>query len=102
MRFLMTVAIGLALALASYGCGGAADRQEGAQSAGDGAAATASPAQGMVDVAARIAREIEARPDQADAILERYGKTREEFEAMLYDIAADPDLSRAYKEARGR
>jgi len=88
--------------LASYGCGGAGDRQEGAPGAGDESAPAASRDQGMVDVAARIAREIEARPDQASAILERYGKTREEFEKMLYDIAADPDLSRAYTQALGR
>lgn len=103
-RFLMTVTIGMALALASYGCGGGADRQEGAQDAGVGFASTTSPspAQGMVDVAVRIAREIQASPDAADAILQRHGKTREEFEQLLYDIAADPDLSHLYNQALGR
>jgi len=101
-RFLTMVTIGVALALASFGCGGGADRQEGARDAGAGSASGASTTQAMVDVAARIAREIEARPDQADAILKRNGRTREEFEKLLYDIAADPDLSRAYNQALGR
>jgi len=101
-RVLLLVTVGLALALTSFGCGGEVDRPAGAQGEGGGSAPAAAGDQGMVDLAASIAREIEASPDQADAILQRHGKTRAEFEQLLYDIAADPELSRAYNQALGR
>ena len=99
-RVLLMVTVGLALA--SFGCGGQVERPAGAQGGDGGAAPVAAGDQGMVDLAASIAREIEASPDEADAVLERHGKTRAEFEQMLYDIAADPELSRAYNQAIGR
>jgi hypothetical protein len=49
--------------------------------------------------AAALAKQIQAKPDQADAILKEAGTDRAAFEALLYDIAADPDASRAYAEA---
>jgi len=102
MRLPAMVTLALALALVFCGCGGSGDSQTGSQRAGDASTSSASGGQGQVDLASRIAREIEARPDQADEILERHGKTRQEFEKLLYDIAADPDLSRAYTQALGR
>jgi hypothetical protein len=52
--------------------------------------------------AARIADAIAAEPDRADAILEENGLSREEFEALLYEIAEDEALSQAYQAARRR
>jgi hypothetical protein len=49
--------------------------------------------------AAAIAREIRAAPDDTEAILERHGLTIEEFEALMYDIAADPEASQRYETA---
>lgn len=99
-RSLLTVV--MAVAMVSVGCGGAAEPPAGTRGAEEGAAPAASRDQGLVDSTARIANEIEARPDQAVEILRKHGKTREEFERMLYDIAADPELSRAYQQALGR
>ena len=50
--------------------------------------------------AAAIANEIEEDPGAAAQILERHGKTLEEFEGMLYVIAVDPELTGIYREAR--
>lgn len=63
---------------------------------------TAAPAPEMADsvrTAVGIARELEADPEAAEAILERHGMTTEEFDEMMYDIAADPELARQYREA---
>ena len=49
--------------------------------------------------AIKIARVLQADPDQADRILERESLSREEFEAMLYGIAADPEPGRLYNAA---
>jgi len=51
----------------------------------------------VVQRAVEIARAIEADPDAAERILEDHGLTVEQFEQMMYDISADPDLSKAYE-----
>lgn len=43
---------------------------------------------------------IESQPGAADSILGEHGLTRTAFEALIYDVAADPDLTAAYEEAR--
>lgn len=50
--------------------------------------------------AGEIARAIEAQPDRVDAILQEHGTTRSEFEALLFEIAGDPQLAVAYGRAR--
>lgn len=50
--------------------------------------------------AASVADRIAADPAAADAILAAEGLDRRGFEALLYDLAADPDASRSYVEAR--
>ena len=52
-----------------------------------------------VRVAADVAREIESRPDEAEEILAAHEMTAESFEQLMYEIAADPELSRAYQAA---
>ncbi len=53
----------------------------------------------QVRKAVEIARAIEADPDRSEAILEEAVMTADEYEALLYDIAADPELSRLYNQA---
>lgn len=50
--------------------------------------------------AVRIAREIEADPQAADSVLEKHQLDREGLDALMYDIARSPELSKAYREAR--
>ena len=49
--------------------------------------------------AVEIARAIEADPDRAEEILSEAGLTIEQYEQRIYEIAADPELSRLYNEA---
>lgn len=51
--------------------------------------------------AVAMARAIQERPGEVDAILAEHEMTREEFETLLYDIAADPAMSRLYAEQMG-
>ena len=51
--------------------------------------------------AAEIAREIRERPDDAEAILEEHDMTIDELEALMYEIAADPEKSQRYEQALG-
>lgn len=52
-----------------------------------------------VQKAVEIAKAIEADPDAADQVLQSHGLTVEEFEQMMYEISADPALSKAYEAA---
>jgi len=65
----------------------------------DQAPAPDSP-QGKVQLAAVVAREISAAPELADDILERHNLDRDKFDAMIFEIAADPALTKAYMAAR--
>lgn len=49
---------------------------------------------------AKLAEQIEAKPENADQILEAAELDREEFEALIFAIGADPDLSKQYQLAR--
>ncbi len=64
--------------------------------------APASKATTGVDKAAFIAAAIEKDPPRADAILQENGTDRAAFEALLYEIAADPGQAEAYRKARAR
>jgi hypothetical protein len=86
------------------GCGGTADHGTEAVDADRPAAQTApaSDTAGAEDLVARaveIAKAIEADPDAAEAILEQHDLTIESYEALMYDISADPELTRAYEAA---
>lgn len=58
--------------------------------------AAPTPAADKVAVAVTIAKAIEADPDAADTILADHGMTQGQFEDLLFEIAADPELSRRY------
>ncbi|MCO4748248.1 MAG: hypothetical protein KC912_25870 [Proteobacteria bacterium] len=49
--------------------------------------------------AATIAKAVREAPGEAEAILAKHGLTTTEFEALLYEVAADADLSKAYLKA---
>lgn len=53
-----------------------------------------------VEQAVTVANLIAADPGAADSILAEAGLDRDSFEAMLYEIARDPELSKSYAIAR--
>ena len=82
------------LTVGSVGCGGSAESYPPESVVPD-----ASRAPDLVDHAVAIAKEIEAEPDATEEILARHGLDVEQFEAMLYEIGSDPELSKAYSAA---
>lgn len=58
------------------------------------------PANDKVQVAAAIAREISAAPELADEILGKHGLDRDRFDAIMFEIAGDPAMTKAYMAAR--
>lgn len=83
------------LLLAAPGCG--APETEQVPATGDVADAVDLPDQ--VATAVAIARELAADPGDGEAILDRHGLTEEGFDQLMYEIAADPELTAAYQEA---
>jgi hypothetical protein len=53
-----------------------------------------------VQLAATVARAIDAAPASADSILSAHGLTRERLDSLMYAIAADSAKSAAYSAAR--
>lgn len=56
--------------------------------------------QGKVILAAAVAKEISVAPEQADEILGKHGLDRDKFDAIIFEIAGDPELTKAYMAAR--
>jgi len=52
-----------------------------------------------VDQAVTIARELRARPDDAEKILAQHKLSEEQWEAMMYEIAEDPALAAKFEAA---
>jgi hypothetical protein len=75
--------------LAGVGCGG------GTQEAEDGTLPE------IVQKAVTVAEELKADPDDVEAVLERHGLDVESFEAMMYEISSDPELTKAYTARLG-
>jgi hypothetical protein len=88
------IAVVALLSLWPVGCGGG-----GGSAAPDPATAQPSAEPGIVERAVAIAREIEADPDSTEEILASHDLDLERFEAMLYEIGGDPELSKAYNAA---
>jgi hypothetical protein len=51
--------------------------------------------------AAKVAREIASDPKAADDVLAKENLDREKLDALMYEIASDPDLTEQYRIARG-
>ena len=87
-----------ALALALAACGGD-DAPDRAASAPDSIAIDTSMA--LVTRAAAVTLGVEELPAAAESILAAAGLTIEQYEALMYRISADPELSSLYESAVG-
>lgn len=109
--------LALALAVPAAGCGGDAKKGDDKSAKADAKKADEKKAdekeadaegpkpsmdspEGRVALAALVATEIAGSPDQADEILEQNGLDRDKLDELMYEIARDPELSKAYKEQR--
>lgn len=61
-----------------------------------------SPESDRARAAANVANAIAANPAAADSILTAAGYTRDSFQALMYEIAADSVMSNAYAAAKNR
>jgi hypothetical protein len=86
----------LAALLLATGCGG--DEQPASDTTGDLTAEAATSARAVI--AAGVADAMERAPNAADSILSAAGYTRESFERLMYEIAADSAEAAAYAAAR--
>ncbi|PRP99059.1 hypothetical protein ENSA5_29010 [Enhygromyxa salina] len=77
--------------------GGKAD---GGEKPGDDDPVEAPSLDPKVEQAVNVANSIASDPGAADSILEEAGLDRQSFEALLYEIARDPELSKSYAVAR--
>lgn len=85
----MRLFLAIVLLPATLACSGSGDQSDTRAARDTSAAARARSA-------AEIANAIAAKPGAADSILRASGYTPEEFEQLLYDIAADSAMSAAY------
>lgn len=95
MKELRSTGLALLLVASLAACGDAPE-------ATDDAAAEAEAIPAWVGEVAVVANAIEARPMSADSILEAHEMTRASLDSLLYEIAEDPTLTAAYREARDR
>lgn len=93
------VVLGLALFLIAACRGGGEDTPAAQDSV---AAITQQPAPVAADVqlAATVARAIDAAPASADSIISAHGLTREALDSLMYVIAGDSAKTAAYIAAR--
>jgi len=103
----------LALTL-SMGCGGDQNQQGDGEQQGEGdqqgdgeqqvgGAPEAIPPQDIPEIAAKaaeIAKLVEGAPSGLNEVLQSKGMSLEDFEKLLFEIAEDPELSKAYAAAR--
>ncbi len=87
--------VGLAALLAVSGC-------KGGEKGADTAVVTATLAADRALSAAVTADAIAANPAAADSILGAAGYSRESFDKLMFEIAADSAMSAAYAGARTR
>lgn len=50
-----------------------------------------------VDQAVAIAKELRAKPDDAEKILGQHSLTEDQWEAMIYEIASDPAMAAKFE-----
>ncbi|MGK7312814.1 MAG: hypothetical protein ACN0LA_11305 [Candidatus Longimicrobiales bacterium M2_2A_002] len=93
------LAVVLTLGLAA--CGDAPEQAE-SDAYGEPGATETQPVPAWVGEVAVVANAIEARPSAVDSILEAHEMTRATLDSLLYEVAEDPALTAAYREARDR
>lgn len=88
-----------ALALMSFGLLACPQSDSNSPPAEQESASTVDSDAVSPDVAQAIAvrADLEARPDQTEAVLSEHGLTIVDFEALMMRIAADPVLAAAYR-----
>ena len=52
---------------------------------------------GKVEQAVSIAKELRAKPDDAEKILSQHNMTPEQWEALMFEIAEDPALAEKFE-----
>ena len=82
-----------AVLLAATGCARGEEKS-------DTAVVAAAPNADRAVTAAATANALAANPAAADSILRAAGYTRDSFQALMYEIAADSAMSAAYAAAR--
>lgn len=101
-------ALGTVLVALAAGCGRAetpaAQEAEARAVAAAGAAEARDPAMSVVSLAdldrsVTVARAIRAMPSAADSILAAHGLTQSGFDSLMFAIAGDSALARAYTES---
>jgi hypothetical protein len=98
MKTVMTsVVLGLGLAL--VGCSSGGDTA----SAGSRGGSTTISRSGSsrVDRAVAITKAVQANPGRAEDVLRQNGMTVEQYEDLMYDIAADPAMSEEFNDRMG-
>ena len=71
----------------------------GTKTTSSGGTSTVPP---KVAKAAAVTKELKANPDDADEILGRHGMTQQQLEDLMFEIAADEELTKAYEQALAR
>lgn len=97
ITFLATAAL-----LTALGCAGddRADADSTAAAASQPAASASTSSSDRARAAARVANAIAANPAGADSILRANDHTRESFEKLIWEIAADSAMSAVYAAAK--
>lgn len=99
MRYLNLGAV--LLLVAAAGCARESDTADTVAMADTAAAAPAvAPVDARAGEAARVTKAMEANPAAADSILAAAGYTRDSFQQLMYDIAADSAASASYEAAK--
>jgi hypothetical protein len=96
-RILAAASLSLAAALA---CGG--ERARPGAAAADSAAATAPAVDSsmlLISRGAAVAIAVDRTPGRVDSILAAEGMTADEYEQLMYRVAADSLMSRLFQEA---
>lgn len=50
-----------------------------------------------VDQALAIAQQLKAKPDDAEKILSQHNMTADQWEALMYEIASDPEMAEKFE-----
>lgn len=90
------------LLVAAIGCASEANDADvaTADSTATAATTTTAPSEERARAAAAVSNAIAANPAAADSILSANGHTRDSFQQLMYDIAADSTLSASYAAAK--
>ena len=101
MKKYLSLCLVCAAALVAVSCARGGDDAD-TDTAAAAAAPAADPNADRARTAASVANAMAANPAAADSILRAAGYTREGFEALMYEIAADSAMSATFAAAKTR